>query len=89
MIRAAKLWLMTALALAIAGLAVQEALAQAPALKPPAAAAEPEPAPAPEQQGQEFYVVSAAMMERVAEVINAQRREIERLRARAAKSNCI
>ncbi|TAK81745.1 MAG: hypothetical protein EPO20_24065 [Betaproteobacteria bacterium] len=90
----AKLWLATAAALFIAGLALADAIAGEPALKAPPEALSPQEAPKlpspaqPARPEQEFYIVPARTMERVSEAVEAQRREIERLRALAEKAGC-
>ncbi len=90
----AKLWLATAAALFIAGLALADAFAGEPALKPPPAALSPQEAPKlpspaqPARPEQEFYIVPVRTMERVTEVVEAQQREIERLRALVEKGSC-
>lgn len=90
----AKLWLATVAALFIASLAVADAIAGEPTLKPPPAALSPQEAPKlpspaqPARPEQEFYIVPAHTTERVSEVVEAQRREILRLRALLENGSC-
>lgn len=93
--RSAKLWLATAAALLMAGLAVAEALAGEPGLKLPPSTVQPAPTPAParpsagpEEDVPQFFLFPAAAIERVTEVIEAQQREIKRLRAVVDKGSC-
>lgn len=86
MIRAAKLWLMTVLALAIAGLAVQEALAQAPGLKSPSAAVASasaavaeKPAPRSALLGSQLVYVYACLNDRVLALLDLGERDMEAL----------
>lgn len=80
--------MMRMLALIILGAAAFGAAAQEPSLKAPPSAIAPAPA-WPQEPGQEYYLVPTYIIERVNQVIEAQRREIERLRALAEKTVCI
>lgn len=89
---ALRLWIATALALFIAGLAIAEALADEPNPSPPPATGQPAPPPAKSEQSnaaqQQFYVVPAAVLVRVGELVEAQQREIERLREKLNQGGC-
>lgn len=85
--RAAKLWLATAAALLMAGLAVADAFAAEPGLKlPPSVAAPPATAQAPanpvppakgEADTPQFFLVPATTMERVSQAIERAHRALE------------
>jgi len=87
--RKARLWLMTALAVFVAGLAVHDALAQEPALQPPRAALSPSSVqPEPQATAPEFYLIRAQTIEQINAAIETQEREIKRLRAITEKGSC-
>lgn len=67
--------------------AVAPALAGDPGLKPPAASIAPEPAQ-PQATVPAFYLVPAQAMARIAEIIEGQKRELERLHAIIDKGSC-